>query len=81
MFARIDVASPEPLVTKLERWQGTKEPRFAHLLSGEPERAARVGESSAPAPRVDRQTALEAEVADLKERVRKLEEQLADLLG
>lgn len=73
---------PEPLVIKLERWQGTKEPRYAHLLSGEPEKASVADTTTSPATlRVDRQAILESEVADLRERVRKLEEQLSDLLS
>lgn len=72
---------PEPLVTKLERWQGTKEPRYAHLLSGEPDRSALSVAPAETGVRIDRMAALESEVAELKERVRKLEQQFGELLG
>jgi uncharacterized protein YceH (UPF0502 family) len=70
--------SPDPLVTELPRQPGTKEPRFAHLLSGEPEYAA----PSEPARPVsaDRLATLEAEVSDLRDRVTHLEQKLSDLL-
>jgi hypothetical protein len=55
------------MALKLPRQAGTKEPRYAQLLTGEPEALA---EAPSPAERGpsdrDRLTALESEVADLK---------------
>lgn len=69
-----------PLVTKLERQAGTKEPRYAHLLSGnvsvvpvEPAKDPGSGESTDL-----RIEALEQEVKDLRERVERVEAQLAE---
>jgi uncharacterized protein YceH (UPF0502 family) len=70
--------SPDPLVTELPRQPGTKEPRFAHLLSGEPEYAA-PAETARPVS-ADRLATLEAEVSDLRDRVAHLEQKLSDLL-
>jgi uncharacterized protein len=66
---------PDPLAVRLPRLPGTKEPRYAHLLSGAPEIAAEA--SSPPAPREDRLTALEAQVRELREEVRSLKDQFA----
>jgi uncharacterized protein YceH (UPF0502 family) len=66
---------PEPLVVKLPRQPGTKEPRFAHLLSGE------VPVESTPEParsRPDRFSTLEAEVASLRSEVEELKRQFAE---
>jgi uncharacterized protein YceH (UPF0502 family) len=62
-----------PLVLKLPRQAGRKEPRFAHFFSGMPE----IGdEESAPPPEAAR---LKVMAAD--ERVAKLEEEVANLRG
>jgi uncharacterized protein YceH (UPF0502 family) len=65
------------LVTRLDRRPGQKEERWAQLLGGEgsarPSEAAERVPAAEPAP-VDR-------VAELEERVRRLEEQVASLLG
>ena len=55
-----------PLVTKLARQPGEKEPRFTHLLAGEAERPAPRAVSPEPASPVD-------------ERVQRLEKDLAEL--
>jgi uncharacterized protein YceH (UPF0502 family) len=69
---------PEPLVARLPRQPGTKEPRYAHLLSGEPPAAAPSTAPSEAAPaRGDRLAALEGEVRQLREEIRQLREQLA----
>ncbi len=65
----------QPLAVKLARQTGLKEPRYAHLLSGEPE----VQEQAPPGvirtvEREDRVAALEAEIAELRERVTRVEE-------
>jgi uncharacterized protein YceH (UPF0502 family) len=63
------------LVTRLPKLTGTKEPRWAHLLSGEIDVNALAAEESArhaPGPRSDR-------VAELEQTIRNLEQRLADL--
>lgn len=65
-----------PLATRLPQMPGTKEPRYAHLLSGdvqpEPEREAR------PQPSGDRVGALEARVAELSAEIDDLRRQFAE---
>lgn len=57
-----------PLAVKLARAPGAKEARYAHLLSGEPaEGVEQAGAQTAAAPRQDRVSQLEAEVARLRE--------------
>ena len=67
-----------PLVTRLQRQPGRKEPRYAHLLAGEPQLAA---EESAPPPEAarlrvmaedERVARLEGEVAALRSEVDEL---------
>ncbi|HYZ83752.1 MAG TPA: YceH family protein [Bryobacteraceae bacterium] len=73
---------PEPLVTRLDRWPGSKEPRYAQLLSGEPAQpSSQQTSEAAPNPRTDRIAALETEVADLRARLEALEAQIRDLLS
>ena len=68
----------EPLVVRLERQPGQKEPRYAHLLSGEVEAAAFAVRSHAPAGdpqssgRIDN---LEQELSELKEQFAELREE------
>jgi uncharacterized protein len=71
-----------PLVARIARLPGTKEPRYAHLLSGEQalERQEVAAGFSADAnvnsaPRQDRVTALEAEVHRLRDEVSLLAQQ------
>jgi len=66
-----------PLVARLDRQAGTKEPRYAHLLSGE---VVEGPPSSPPASRseTDRVAALEVEVRTLRQEVAELRQQLAD---
>lgn len=71
-----------PLVARIARLPGTKEPRYAHLLSGEQvlERQEVAAGFSADAsvsnsPRQDRVTALEAEVQRLRDEVALLTQQ------
>lgn len=69
----LDHLAQAGLATRLPRGPGQKESRYAHLLSGEP-----VITQEEPAREVlpDRFGSLEIEVADLRERVRRLEELL-----
>jgi hypothetical protein len=67
------------LVTKLPRRPGEKEARYAHVLSGTPQidtLMPDVADSQAPA-RVDRLSALEIEVAQLRREVEELKERFA----
>jgi uncharacterized protein len=71
-----------PLVKTLPRQAGTKEPRTAHLLSGEPEIVEAV-QSAATAvfgAEGERLAFLETEVATLKEEVAELRQQVDKLL-
>jgi uncharacterized protein YceH (UPF0502 family) len=70
--------TPNPLVVRLPRQPGTKEPRYAHLLSGAPQMAAEAPVEPAPTPREERIAALEAEVRELSDKLRRLDQQLAD---
>ena len=66
----------QPLVACLPRQHGTKESRYAHLLAGEPP-----AEAEEPASRSGsggRIAVLEAEVAELRDRVERLEQQFSD---
>jgi len=71
-----------PLVMKLARQPGTKESRYAHLLSGEREEGSAPAESSlvaAAGPQDDqRMTRLEVEVQSLRKEVADLRRQLDD---
>ncbi len=67
------------LVTRLPRRAGEKEARYAQLLAGAPQMAALTpdaAESPAPA-RVDRLSALETEVAQLRREIEDLKQQFA----
>ena len=76
--------SPAPLVVKLPRLTGSKEPRYAHLLSGIPEvmdmepvhttHSDQIGRSS----QVERIGVLENEVAALKREIAELRGHLAE---
>ena len=69
-----------PLVKKLPRQPGTKEPRFAHLLAGEDPEWTVLPEPppASPAhPIDDRIPRLEAEVAELKEHLHELQRQFS----
>jgi uncharacterized protein len=62
----------QPLTTKLPRQTGMKENRYAHLLSG----ADSIPTTAAEPVRADRIGSLESEIAELKERVTAMEEDL-----
>jgi len=70
-----------PLVKVLARQPGTKESRYVHLLSGEPD-AVTAPEAHEPPPIASRQTddkhsRLESEVADLRKDIAELKQQFA----
>ena len=65
------------LAVKLPKLPGTKEPRYTHLLGGEPATAT-VEERPEIPRREDRVGALEAEVAQLRRVVQELQEQFAE---
>jgi uncharacterized protein YceH (UPF0502 family) len=68
----------EPMTVHLERQPGQKEARWTHLVGGQPDVATAVFE---PSPSEPAGISLSQRVADLEDRVRRLEEQLADLGG
>lgn len=68
-----------PLVKKLPRLPGTKEPRYAQLLGGEKPEWLTTAEPAAVAPPADdRMTHLESEVAELRQQVNELREAFAE---
>ena len=78
---------PQPLVVKLPRLPGTKEPRYAHLLSGPIDLATLASGAAAPAPEPapllvraenDRLAQLTAEVAGLRTELAELRQQFAE---
>jgi uncharacterized protein YceH (UPF0502 family) len=70
---------PNPLVKQLALRPGTKEPRYAHLLSGEVvEEAMPAAAAQSRGSDRDRIAKLEDEVASLKTKTEELERQLAD---
>jgi uncharacterized protein YceH (UPF0502 family) len=69
-----------PLVKVLARQPGTKEARYAHLLSGEPAEVAWNPETAEPAADGRGMAQLEAEVAALREEVAELRAQVEKVL-
>jgi len=70
-----------PLVKKLPRLPGTKEPRYAHLLAGDNPEWIAVAEPLAvatPSPPDERVPRLEAEVRELKQQLGDLQRQFAE---
>ncbi|HWR49814.1 MAG TPA: YceH family protein [Bryobacteraceae bacterium] len=72
VLGRLIERTPEPMVTRLPRQPGTKEPRFAHLLGGSAPIEA-VADPTPLAPRADRVAALEAEVTRLRSELEELQ--------
>jgi uncharacterized protein YceH (UPF0502 family) len=68
---------PDPLVTRLPRKPGTKEPRYMHLLAGTPEPVPEPAPREAARPGEDRLAALEAEVAELRRELAEMQERFA----
>jgi uncharacterized protein len=68
-----------PLAKRLERQPGEKEPRFAHLLSGEVQRAAQQATAVAPVRVPPQTSATAARVSPIEERVAHIEAELAEL--
>ena len=66
----------QPLATRLPKYPGTKEHRYAHLLSGADAIPETPQETVRSAGGLDRIGALESEIADLRGRVSALEEEL-----
>jgi uncharacterized protein YceH (UPF0502 family) len=78
---------PQPLVVKLPRLPGTKEPRYAHLLAGPIDVAALAAGAASPAPEPatllvraenDRLAQLTAEMAALRAELAELRQQFAE---
>ncbi len=68
---------PDPLVTRLPRLPGTKESRYAHLLSGPIETVPASAAEEAPAQRADRVGNIEAEIRRIREEIEELKRQFA----
>lgn len=66
-----------PLVKVLPRQPGAKEPRYAHLLSGDVESSERAPAAITGSPADDRIARMEQEVAELRKEVADLKQQLA----
>lgn len=66
-----------PLAGKLPKLAGMKEPRYAHLLSGEIQSEAEP-EPARPVPREERLSALEEEVSHLRAAVEQLQQQFSE---
>lgn len=83
ILEKLAAREPDPLVKLLPKAPGTKEPRWAHLLCGEPEvQAQAVQEPAAPsgaglAARVEQ---LERDMASLRSEFEALREKIAPLL-
>ena len=68
-----------PLAIKLARAPGAKESRYAHLLTGEPADGVELPTAqTVAAPRQDRVSQLEAEVAQLREELARLSAEFAE---
>ena len=68
-----------PLVKKLPRLPGTKEPRYAHLLAGDnPEWTAAEEPTAAPTASDDRIPRLEAQIAELRRQIADLQQQFGE---
>lgn len=72
----LDHLAEAELAVRLARAPGQKESRYAHLLSGEPAQQDAAPDEPTRTMLPDRFGALEMEVSDLRERVRRLEELL-----
>lgn len=74
--------SMDQLVTRLPHLPGTKEARYAHLMSGPVEIDSATGAvATVPAHRPDRISALESELSELRREVEFIKLKLGDLLG
>ena len=79
--------TPQPLVVKLPRLPGTKEPRYSHLLAGPIDVTTLTSAAGSPLPEPatlvvraeqDRFAKLEAEIAGLRSELAELRQQLSD---
>jgi len=77
VLEHLSTREPDPLVVRLPRQPGTKEPRYAHLLAGASAAVVEAEPLVAP-PREGRVAALEAEVRVLREEVNSLKAQFAE---
>lgn len=83
----LSTRQPQPLVVKLPRLPGTKEPRYAHLLGGPIDITALAGSSTGPAPEPatlavraenERLAKLEAATVALRSELAELRQQFAE---
>jgi hypothetical protein len=81
VLERLSSFEPEPLVKQLARQPGSREVRFAHLLSGDvgtAEAAPALVPQAARPPSQDRIGQLEAEIESLRQEVHELRRQFAE---
>lgn len=77
---RLAAREEEPLAVQLPKGAGEREPRWAHLLSGQPPAPAAPAHSAPAEPALrERVALLEAELADLRARFNALREDLDEL--
>jgi len=67
---------PQVLAVHIPKQPGQRDSRYMHLLAGPVDVESVASAAAVPAPREDRASRLEAEVADLRTRVAELERQL-----
>ena len=77
----LDHLAEAELAVKLARQPGQKESRYAHLLSGEVAAEATAEMPVETEERADRLTALESEVAELRQEVRRLKDIVDSLIS
>ena len=70
----------QPLVTMLQRQRGTKESRYAHLLSGEPQEQASIADAqpNTSAGDGDRLARIESEIAELRRELHELRQDFGE---
>lgn len=78
-LARLMEYEPKPLVAKLPRQPGEKEPRYAHLLSGAPMLEQPGTVAAEPITRADRLAQVESEVAAMRQEIAELRSEFAEL--
>lgn len=78
-LARLMEYEPEPLVAKLPRQPGEKEPRYVHLLSGAPMLEQPGAVAPEPITRTDRLAQVESEVAAMRQEIAELRSEFAEL--
>lgn len=74
-LAGLAAREPEPLSVQLPRQPGTKEPRYAQLLTGPVDLTTTAGTAATAPVRGDRISQLEAEVSELREELSRMRQE------